>query len=85
MFWEVIRILREMRGRKPPLILLENVFGFLTSHNGKDFEAALSALNDLGYSCDAFVLDAARFVPQSRVRLFVVGHHSSHPHRPLLG
>ncbi len=71
-FWEVIRILREMKNRKPPLILLENVFGFLTSHNGKDFEAALSALNDLGYSCDAFVLDAARFVPQSRVRMFVV-------------
>jgi DNA (cytosine-5)-methyltransferase 1 len=71
-FWEVIRILREMKSRKPPLILLENVFGFLTSHNGKDFEAALSALNDLGYSCDAFVLDAARFVPQSRVRMFVV-------------
>ena len=34
-------------------------------------EAALKALNELGYSCDTFALDAARFVPQSRLRLFV--------------
>src|SRR5271157_718209 len=71
-FWEVIRILREMGNRRAPLVLLENVFGFLTSHSGSDFETALSALNALGYSCDAFVIDASRFVPQSRVRMFVV-------------
>jgi DNA (cytosine-5)-methyltransferase 1 len=37
---------------------------------------ALLALNGLGYSVDAFIIDAVRFVPQSRVRLFVVGHKS---------
>jgi len=47
--------------------------GFLTSHGGSDFEQVLLALNRLGYSVDAFALDAARFVPQSRPRLFVVG------------
>jgi DNA (cytosine-5)-methyltransferase 1 len=31
------------------------------------------ALNELGYSVDPFILDAANFVPQSRQRLFVVG------------
>jgi DNA (cytosine-5)-methyltransferase 1 len=72
MFWELIRLLKGLGTRKPPIVLLENVFGFLTSHDGKDFEAALLALNGLGYSCDALVIDAARFVPQSRVRLFVV-------------
>jgi DNA (cytosine-5)-methyltransferase 1 len=30
-------------------------------------------LNGLGYSVDAFIMDAAWFVPQSRKRLFVVG------------
>jgi DNA (cytosine-5)-methyltransferase 1 len=71
-FWELIRLLKGLGKRKPPLVLLENVFGFLTSHDGRDFETALLALKELGYSCDAFVIDAAHFVPQSRVRLFVV-------------
>src|SRR5207244_971164 len=57
----------------PPLVLLENVTGFLTSHGGSDFREALSTLNNLGYSVDAFILDAVNFVPQSRQRLFVIG------------
>ncbi len=72
-FWGFIRILRELGERRPPLVLLENVAGFLTSHGGGDLHAALRALNDQGYSVDAFTLDAARFVPQSRVRFFIVG------------
>ena len=55
------------------MVLLENVTGFLTSHEGRDLEDALLALNDLGYAVDAFIIDAARFVPQSRQRLFVIG------------
>ncbi|MBV6428486.1 MAG: Modification methylase HhaI [Haliscomenobacter sp.] len=72
-FWGFVNVLKSLETRKPPIILLENVEGFLTSHNGKDFEEALLALNELGYLVDAFIIDAARFVPQSRVRLFVVG------------
>ncbi|MBI5115124.1 DNA mismatch endonuclease Vsr [Candidatus Poribacteria bacterium] len=72
-FWGFIRILEEMRKRRPPLVLLENVTGFLTSANGHDFKDALLALNNLGYDVDAFILDAGSFVPQSRQRLFVVG------------
>lgn len=72
-YWGFIRILDEMGERRPPLVLLENVAGFLTSHGGRDFQAALLALNRLGYAVDPFIIDAARFVPQSRVRLFVVG------------
>ena len=77
-FWGFIRILKEMESRRPPLVLLENVPGFLTSNNGADFREALLALNRLGYGVDAFIIDAARFVPQSRQRLFVVGNrHTS--------
>jgi DNA (cytosine-5)-methyltransferase 1 len=72
-FWGFIRILTEMVGRRPPLILIENVPGFLTSRHGSDFREALLALNGLGYVVDTFVLDAICFVPQSRQRLFVVG------------
>ena len=72
-YWGFVRILDEMGGRRPPLVLLENVAGFLTSHDGRDFQSALLALNRLGYAVDPMIIDAARFVPQSRVRLFVIG------------
>ena len=72
-FWGFIDVIKDMGRRRPPLILLENVAGFLTSNDGNDFRDALLALNELGYAVDAFQIDAARFVPQSRQRLFVVG------------
>jgi DNA (cytosine-5)-methyltransferase 1 len=72
-FWGFVRVLREMGAERPPLVLLENVVGFLNSHGGRDFETALLALNALGYRCDALVLNASSFTPQSRARLFVIG------------
>jgi DNA (cytosine-5)-methyltransferase 1 len=73
-FWGFIEILTKLGvERRPPLVLLENVTGFLTSHNGDDFRDALIALNRLGYAVDTFIVDALRFVPQSRQRLFVIG------------
>ena len=72
-FWGFVRVLREMGYRRPPLVLLENVAGFLTSHGGNDFRDACLALNELGYAVDALQIDASRFVPQSRHRLFVIG------------
>jgi len=76
-FWGLIKLLREMKSRRPPFILLENVPGFLMSHNGQDFESAMLALNELDYAVDAFFVDAASFVPQSRLRLFVVGRREA--------
>jgi DNA (cytosine-5)-methyltransferase 1 len=76
-YWGFVRILDEMGNRRPPLVLLENVAGFLTSHEGRDFHSALLALNRLGYAVDPMIIDAARFVPQSRVRLFVVGRRQN--------
>jgi DNA (cytosine-5)-methyltransferase 1 len=72
-FWGFIEVLTRMGQRRPPIVLLENVTGFLTSHNGNDLRDALLALNRLDYAVDAFIIDAVRFVPQSRQRLFIVG------------
>lgn len=72
-FWGFIKVLETMERRRPPLILIENVVGFLSSHKGNDFSDAMLTLNALGYSVDPLILDAAWFVPQSRQRLFVVG------------
>lgn len=81
-FWGFTKLLHKLKGGKPPIVLLENVRGFLTSNRGKDFEQAMIALNDLGYAVDAVMLDAASFVPQSRVRLFVVGKLGAEPDIP---
>lgn len=75
-FWGFVNVLKDMGERRPKIVLLENVEGFLTSHQGQDFREALIALNELGYAVDAFIIDAARFVPQSRVRLFVIGQQT---------
>lgn len=76
-FWGFIDVIRGMGERKPPIIMLENVVGFLTSHGGDDFRAACLAVNELGYAVDALVIDAAHFVPQSRQRLFLIGRRDS--------
>ena len=75
-FWGFVQVLTDMGTRRPPMVLLENVAGFLTSNNGDDFRDALLALNRLGYAVDAFIVDAVHFVPQSRQRLFVVATQS---------
>jgi len=72
-FWGFVDAMKGMGSRRPPLVMLENVAGFLTSNDGNDFRDACLALNELGYAVDAFIIDAALFVPQSRQRLFLIG------------
>jgi len=71
-FWGFIKVLKDLK-KRPHLVLLENVAGFLTSRKGQDINDALLALNDLGYAVDVFIINAIHFVPQSRVRLFIIG------------
>ena len=67
---DFLRILGEMGDRRPESLLIENVSGFATSNGGADVLRTLRRLSDLGYFCDVVALDARRFVPQSRPRLF---------------
>ena len=68
-----LSLMKKMGDRKPPMILLENVLGLLSSHNGSDFRFIIQQLNSIGYDCDAVVVNAVHFIPQSRPRLFVFG------------
>lgn len=61
----------------PPILLLENVVGLLSSKQGDDFRKLSQLLADAGYWLDAFRLDAKHFVPQSRPRIFFVAVHES--------
>lgn len=72
-FFGFARVLEAMAGRRPPLVMLENVPGFLTANGGRDFATVARSLAGLGYWLDTFVLDACHFTPQSRPRVFVVG------------
>lgn len=73
-FWAFLKPMRELKvqTRKPRMIALENVYGAVTSRAGKDFEAMLLAVSELGYRVGAMVMDAVHFVPQSRPRLFIL-------------
>jgi DNA (cytosine-5)-methyltransferase 1 len=70
-FWEKISALK-VDGRAPPMVVLENVPGAITSHVGADFIAICDALAKQQYRFGAVLVDASHFVPQSRLRLFVI-------------
>ena len=72
LFFEFMRLVAEGR---PPVVVLENVPGLLSSNNGRDFGVIINALAEVGYSVGWRILDSRYFgVPQSRRRLYVVGH-----------
>ena len=71
---------------KAKTILLENVPGLLSSNQGRDFGAVLSALADAGYSnIEWRVLNSQFFgVPQRRRRVFIVASTGREPFRTVL-
>jgi DNA (cytosine-5)-methyltransferase 1 len=70
-FWRLVEALGR-EGRAPRTIVIENVVGLLSSHGGADFRALCWALAKEGYFFGALEIDASRFVPQSRPRVFIV-------------
>ncbi len=82
-FWSLARALAD-DGRAPRIVAVENVCGALTSHGGRDFEVICRTYADAGYRCGALVINADRFLPQSRPRLFVIGVREDAPLDPAL-
>jgi DNA (cytosine-5)-methyltransferase 1 len=74
LFWEWVRVLEELtdHGKRPPVLVAENVVGFVVADKGRHFQLAYRALRDLGYRVGAVVVDAKAFLPQSRPRAFIV-------------
>ncbi len=73
-FWPFWRLMQELKieGRAPRTIILENVYGAVTSHRGKDLATICEAIALEGYTYAPMVIDAVWFLPQSRPRLFIV-------------
>ena len=71
LFFEFARLLEEAR---PPVVVIENVAGLLSSNQGRDLAVVVRTLADLGYGVAWRVLDSRYFgIPQSRTRVFIVG------------
>ena len=75
--FEFLRVLDEMGDRAPPVVMLENVTGFMTVNNGSDWRSVIDRLNAQGYRTRHLCVDAKAFVPQSRVRVFIIGCRDS--------
>ena len=72
---EIFRILGEKEPEdRPEWLFYENVKGMLSSNKGWDFAAILSEFHRWGYDTEWAILNAKLFVPQSRERVYVIGH-----------
>ena len=72
-FWSYWRLMEQLRvaNRAPSVLVLENVYGAITSHGGKDFQAIARVLAR-DHNFGALIIDSVHFLPQSRPRLFVI-------------
>lgn len=81
LWWEIHRILREKKEKRPAYLLLENVDRLLkspTRQRGRDFALMLASLSDLGYAIEWRVINAADYgFPQRRRRVFIVGYYKT--------
>jgi DNA (cytosine-5)-methyltransferase 1 len=72
LFFDVARIIKTKR---PKAFFLENVKNLLTHDKKQTFEVIRRTLEDeLGYVINWKIVDAAKWVPQHRERLFIVGY-----------
>ncbi|MGW4769847.1 DNA cytosine methyltransferase [Nocardia sp. NPDC004278] len=60
------------QGRPPKFLLLENVAGLLTLHDGSSIDILLHEIARLGYAFDLVQVDARHFTPQTRNRVFII-------------
>lgn len=74
--WEWLRIIDEMPSR-PPVLVAENVTGLVSIDGGNHYQTLHKALTQRGYTVGVMLIDAARWVPQSRPRVFVVAIEST--------
>ncbi|MEZ7683403.1 DNA (cytosine-5-)-methyltransferase [Prevotella histicola] len=79
LWWQIYRILDEMK-QKPNYLLFENVDRLLkspASQRGRDFAIILASLNDLGYTVEWRIINAADYgMPQRRKRTYIIGYKS---------
>lgn len=83
LWWQIERILSDLGKNKPKYLILENVDRLIkspVSKKGRDFAIMLASLNDLGYTVEWRIINAAEYgFPQRRRRVFIVGYLANTP------
>lgn len=81
LWWQIERIIREMGGRAPEILMLENVDRILlspASQRGRDFAIILQSLADLDYTVEWRVINAADYgMPQRRRRTYILAYKNN--------
>ena len=70
LFFNIKKILLEKR---PLAFLLENVKNLKTHNGGKTFRVITDTLKEVGYDVFPNIIDAARWLPQHRERIYIAG------------
>jgi site-specific DNA-cytosine methylase len=77
LFKEFVAIAKHLN---PPIVLMENVEGILTSNEGKTFEGIKESFSGLGYKLAGRKVYAAQYgVPQKRKRIILIGVKKGNP------
>ena len=72
LFFDFMRVAAAIR---PRWLIIENVPGLLSSHEGQDMGIVLETISECGYGLAWRILDSQHFgVPQRRRRVYIVGH-----------
>lgn len=69
LFFDVLRIIEEKR---PKIVFLENVKNIISHDKGNTFKVIKNAIKELGYSFSYKIINAESYVPQKRVRCYMV-------------
>jgi len=80
LFYEIARIAIQKR---PGYLFLENVRGLLNHDNGRTFATIIHTFYKNGYDVEWQVINSKYFVPQTRERVFIIGHSREKPTRPI--
>ena len=83
LWWQIERLLSQLKTKRPPYLILENVDRLLKSpanQRGRDFSVMLRSLDNLGYNVEWRVINAAEYgFPQRRRRIFIFGFKKTSP------
>lgn len=69
LFYEALRIAKY---KKPKYLIAENVEALTTKKFEKEFKEILNCLNEAGYNNYWQVIDAIKYIPQSRKRVYII-------------
>lgn len=76
LFYDIMRIAEIKR---PKVLFLENVRNLKSHDKGRTFKVIEESINDLGYSFSHSIINSQSFVPQKRVRCYMVATRGDLP------